>query len=141
MSGPLFKAVRENQSLAYYVGSSRLLGRNFGCFYLYAGTHPSSTGEVYLAFDTELERIRNGGVSESEFEAARTRMKVRNRFSLQNAANRATRVALNALNGKPAMDWLDFEERVNAITLGDLGKFARKYLVPEKRLRVSVTPN
>ena len=38
MSGPLFKAVREDQSLAYFVGASRLLSHNFGCFYLFAGT-------------------------------------------------------------------------------------------------------
>lgn len=140
MSGALFRSVREDQSLAYFVGSSRLLGYNQGAFSLYAGTHPTTTQAVYDCFDAELERIRDGNVTPDEIAAARTRLKVENRFSLQKPATRAGRVALNALYGRPIMDWLDYEERLDAVTPDRLRDFASTHLVPEKRLRFTIGP-
>ena len=141
MSGPLFKAVRENKSLAYFVGASRLLSHNFGCFYLYAGTHPSSTDQVLQCFAEELNRIREGQLTNGEIDAAKTRLKVANRFSLQNPGTRATKVTLNALFGKLPMAWLDYEDRLNAICAADLVDFTNKHLNPENSLRLVVTPN
>lgn len=140
MSGPLFRAVREEKSLAYYVGASRLLGINFGTFYLYAGTHPSSVDEVFACFDQELQRIRDGNVSEEELQAAITRLKVHNRFSLQSPSGRVNRVALNAVYNKPIMDWLGYEQRLNAVTTRDVVDFANTYLTLDKQLRLVVSP-
>ncbi|NDV61190.1 insulinase family protein [Puniceicoccales bacterium CK1056] len=140
MSGPLFRSVREDQSLAYYVGASRLLGYDYGSFYLYAGTHPSSTQAVFNCFDIELERIRSGNLTEKELADARTRLKVHNRFSLQSPATRAARAALNALYRKPIMDWKNYEQRLDALTLRHLTDFAGEHLVPEKRLRFTIGP-
>ena len=140
MSGPLFRSVREDQSLAYFVGASRLLGSDFGCFSLYAGTHPDTVQAVFNCFDIEMDRIRKGGVGSEEFEAALTRIKVHNRFSLQSPAARASRVALNALYGKPIMDWLDFETRIEALKLDQLAVFANTILSPDQRLRLTITP-
>jgi zinc protease len=140
MSGPLFRSVREDQSLAYYVGASRLLGYDYGTFYLYAGTHPSSTQAVFNCFDIELERIRSGNLTEKELTDARTRLKVHNRFSLQSPATRAARAALNALYLKPVMDWEHYEERLDAVTLEALTDFAQTQLDPEKRLRFTIGP-
>lgn len=140
MSGPLFRSVREDQSLAYFVGASRLLGFDFGCFSLYAGTHPSSVQAVYNCFDLEMDRIRKGGITEEEFKAALTRLKVQNRFSLQSPAARASRVALNVLYGKPVMDWLDFETRLDSIQLEQLAAFANTILAADKCLRLTITP-
>ncbi|MEX0325227.1 MAG: M16 family metallopeptidase [Puniceicoccaceae bacterium] len=141
MSGPLFTAVREERSLAYYVGASRLLGLEHGCFYLYAGTHPSTAADVFECFDSELGRIRGGQIPEEELEAAKTRMKVSKRFALQSPRTRASIVALNALFRKPVMDWLDYEERLDAIGVEDVAAFARDVLATEKRLRLTVSPN
>jgi zinc protease len=140
MSGPLFRSVREDQSLAYYVGAARLLGDTYGTFFLYAGTHPTSAQGVYSCFDKELDRIRNGRLAEEELAAARTRLKVHNRFSLQSASGRSARAALNALFDKPIMDWLTYEARLDALTPADITEFVRKQLDPDKRLRLRVGP-
>lgn len=140
MSGPLFRSVREEQSLAYYVGAYRLLGIHFGSFILYAGTQPETRDKVFTCFDTELARIRAGQLDPKEIEAARTRLKVQNRFSLQNPANRAARVALNALYKKPLMDWLVYEDAVNALKPQALTEFANTYLREDRRLRLSIGP-
>jgi predicted Zn-dependent peptidase len=60
---------------------------------------------------------------------------------LQSPSTRATKASLNALYGKPIMDWLTYEERLMKLTVDDLTAFANQYLCPDKRLRVSVTPN
>lgn len=140
MSGPLFHSVREDRSLAYFVGAARMLGPAFGVFTLYAGTRPDAIHEVFDAFHSELERIRMGKLKASELQAARTRLAVHNRSTLQTPAARAARVALNVLHDLPAMDWLDYEERLNKIQLEDLAGFAQRFLSPQQRLRLSVTP-
>ncbi len=139
MSGPLFTVVREDQSLAYFVGASRLLGPDHGVFYLYAGTQPATTAKVFACFEKELARLRDGGCGNEEFRSAVTRLKVHNRFSLQNPAARAARVARNVLLGKPVMDWLDYEARLDALTLDEVGAFVEHFLVPDQRLRLTIT--
>lgn len=140
MSGPLFHSVREERSLAYYVGASRILGSRYGAFTLYAGTHPAAVETVFGCFDAELDRIRNGLVTDEEIQSARTRLKVHNRFSLQSPSGRAARVAVNALFHKPIMDWVTYEQRMDALTGEDLVRFVNRQLVPEKRLRFKIGP-
>ena len=140
MSGPLYQTVREERSLAYFVGASRLLGAEFGCFYLFAGTQPERAAEVFACFDEQLERIRNGDINLDRFNAAKTRLMVQNRSSLQGPAMRAARAALNVLHDKPIMDWLDFDTRLAAITPAQVTDFARNILSEDKRLRLSVMP-
>jgi zinc protease len=140
MSGPLFRTVREEQSLAYFVGASRIPGPDFGTFYLYAGTHPDSVQAVYNAFATELQRLREGKVTSEELMGAITRLKVHNRFSLQSPATRAARVALNSLYGKPIMDWLDYEDRIDRVSAENVSQFCSKYLDTDHQVLLSVGP-
>jgi len=140
MAGPLFRNVREEKSLAYFVGAARISGPDFGTFCLYAGTRPDACEEVFDAFAHELDRLRKGGLREEELEAAKTRLLVRDRFSLQSPAARAARVARNTLFGQPAMDWLDFEERVRRHSLADLTVYARERFTEARRLRLTVHP-
>ncbi|MFO7726148.1 MAG: pitrilysin family protein [Oceanipulchritudo sp.] len=140
MSGPLFRSVREEHSLAYFVGAARILAPRHGVFYLYAGTQPGKAGEIYGFFAAELERIRTGGLGQEELDAARTRLVVQNRFSLQNPATRAARASLNALYGKPVMDWLNYENRLKVVTVEDIAAFTRQHLSPETALRLTVGP-
>jgi zinc protease len=140
MSGPLFRSVREEQSLAYFVGAARLLAREHGIFYLYAGTHPSSADRVYDSFTIELDRIRSGRLEPGELESARTRLIVQNRFALQSPSTRAARAALNVLYGKPAMDWIHYEERLKSVTIDDLATFASRQLDPSRSLRLTTGP-
>ncbi len=58
MSGQLFCRVREERSLASFVGATRLSGLRTGMFTLFAGTHPDTAEEVMEEFRREVERIR-----------------------------------------------------------------------------------
>jgi zinc protease len=139
MAGPLFQSVREDQSLAYFVGASRIIGLNYGMFYLYAGTHPDSVDQVYEAFDTQLDRIRNGDIDPQAFKNTVTRLKVQKAFALQSPGSRANRVALNALYNLPIEDWLNYDEQCDSFTPASLATFAQS-LELKNRLRLTVTP-
>lgn len=141
MSGPLFQHVREQKSLAYFVGTKPMQAMHCGGFFLYAGTHPNQHHAVFAAFDHEMERLLKGDIRGDQIEAARTRLKVESRFSLQTAAGRGAQAGLNALFGRPIMNWLHYEAKLDAVTLPQIQAFAEKYFQPHQRLRYCLMPS
>lgn len=139
MSGPLFHSVRDRQSLAYFVGASNIRSLHFGQFNLYAGTHPESTDAVFQAFDTELDKLRNNAISSDLLHRITTRLKVQRRTALQSAASRAEMALVNALLNRPIMDWLDYEQRLDALTADAVRTFAQS-LDPAQRTRFTLQP-
>ncbi|CAA7074042.1 insulinase family protein [Lentimonas sp. CC4] len=73
MSSRLFERVREDKGMAYYVGSSRIIGLQSSMFVFYAGTHPSQAAEVVTEIDAEIARVIAGEVTEDELARCRTR--------------------------------------------------------------------
>jgi zinc protease len=140
MSGELFKRVREERSLAYFVGASRVSGIHAGMFYLYAGTQPSSAGAVVEEFERELERIRGGGLREEEVQRCKTRLKAAKRMSLQTVGAKAMQAGLNVTYHLPANDWNTYNERLEKVSLGDIQQFSKDRLIPSKRVALIVQP-
>jgi zinc protease len=140
MSGPLFKAVRDDRGMAYFVGATRIASRHHGAFVLYAGTHPRHVADVYAQFDRQLDNLRGGRLAAPLLDAARTRLKVQQRFTMQAAGARAMRAAALVLDGKSPMDWVNDAARLDAVTMDRLVAFADTYLQPQRRLRFTVLP-
>ena len=69
MSSRLFERVREDKGMAYYVGSTRVLGLRDSMFVLYAGTHPDGL-KRYSRKCGELARIAAGDVLAMNWSAA-----------------------------------------------------------------------
>jgi zinc protease len=140
MSGPLFTAVREEQSLAYFVSASRLLAPHYGMFQCFAGTRPDATSQVFDAFDRELDKLRSGTLPGTLLDHAKTRFKVAQRNALQTNNSRGQMATLNVLFGKDPEEWRTLDNRLAAISMSDLQAFAAQYLDPAQRLRLTVTP-
>lgn len=138
MSGQLFNRVREVRSLAYFVGATRLSGTETGMFYFYAGTHPETYGDVFDEFDQEIGRIQDGGLEEEELLRSQRVLKARRRMSLQLLGYGALQSALNLTYGLPANDWIDYDERIDAVSAADLRRFAIEHFPQEKRVRLVV---
>lgn len=139
MSSELFRQVREERSLAYFVATSRTLGVDLGQFTFYAGTAPEAAEEVLAAMRDEARRLREKGPTKAELERARRRLKVRRQIQFQSIASRAAHVSLNVHYGKPYNDWDSYAGRLDAITIEDLKKFASRF-VPEKEVVYEVGP-
>lgn len=140
MSGHLFTRVREERSLAYFVGANRMSGVRTGMFYLYAGTQPKTYKEVFAEFDAEIARVQAGKVTEEELERCQSRLKAAKRMGLQTIGARAMQAALNATYGLPINDWKDYDARIDSITVAGLQKFACAHFVPEKKISLVIKP-
>ncbi len=140
MSSNLFERVREQKSLAYFVRSSRIVGLETGMFYFYAGTSPQRYAEVIAELNLEIARVQQGGVSAMELQRCQTRLKAGKRMGLQTNSARAMQAALNAVYGLPVNDWRTFDARVDAVSLGDLQAFARRYFQTAQRVQLVVRP-
>ncbi len=141
MASQLFLKVREERNLAYFVSSHRLLSLSTGQFGFYAGTHPDHAQEVLEAFQDEAERLRTEGLGRAEFERARTRLKGRNRMSLQSPGARAARAGMNVLYGRPVNDWETYDERLDALDPVTVRDFAAEHFRPEHAVSLIVGPN
>jgi len=140
MSGELFTRVREERSLAYFVGANRISGIRTGLFFLYAGTHPTSVGAVREEFERELARIQNGGLREDEIQRCKTRLKAAKMMSLQTIGAKAMQAGLNVIYGLPVNEWNTFDARVDAVSIDSIRGFARHRLTADKRVGLTVQP-
>lgn len=140
MSSQLFERVRDELGLAYFVGSSRMIGMETGMFFLYGGTHPSTAEKVLEEMSREVDRVKAGQVEPDELERVKIRLKAQRRMSLQAIGSRAMQAGLNATYGQPINDWLHFDEKVDRVSAGSLASFCREYLDEAKRLELIVRP-
>jgi len=140
MSSRLFERVRETLALAYYVRSSRIIGTDTSLFYFYAGTEPGKEAAVLREIEAEITRVARGGVTKDELARCKTRLKAGHQMGLQTNSQRALQAALNTLYGRPADDSADYAQRIDAVTRSDLAAFAKNYLRPELRLRLTLSP-
>ena len=136
MASRLFERVREEQGLAYFVRSGRVLAMNEGMFFFVAGTSPSGYRQVISELCIEADRAREGGISEEELRRSQVRLKAGWRMAMQTNSACSIQAALNAIYGLPVNDWRNYDARIDAITLEDLQGFARARLDPEYRLEL-----
>lgn len=140
MSGQLFLRVREQRGLAYFVGASRIVGVDTGLFFLYGGTHPDTATTLLTELEDEAKRVVDGGLTPAECDRAVRRLKARKRMSLQGIGARAAQASLNALFNLPVNDWLDYDERVDAVDRERLRDFAARRFRDGGSVRLCVAP-
>lgn len=140
MSSQLFERVREDRGLAYYVGSTRIIGVRGGMFAFYAGTHPSQGNDVLEEIDWEIERVTRGEVSEEELARCRTRLKAARPMSRQTIGARAMHAALQLCYGLPLNDDAEHAARLDVIDAKKLAQYARRNFDPANKVRLVVGP-
>lgn len=140
MSSRLFERVREEQGLAYYVGSTRTLGLNEGMFTLYAGTHDAAIEVVAGEMREEVRRIVEGRITEDELERCRTRLKAARVMNRQTLGARAMHAGMQLAYGLPEETVTEYGARVDAVNASTLADFASKQLDLEKVQQLTVRP-
>lgn len=140
MSSRLFERVREDRGMAYYVGSSRIIGLEAGMFVFYAGTQPSQAEEVIKEIQAEIARVSAGDVLEDELQRCRARLKAARPMGRQTLGARAMHAAIQVTYGLPIDDDLDHAAKLDSIGTDELSRFACKYFSAEKGVRMVVGP-
>lgn len=140
MASRLFERVREELGLAYFVRSGRVSGLDAGMFYFLAGTQPGREDQVLGEIAAEIQRVQRGEFAAGELDRCRTRLKAARRQGLQTNAARAMQAALNTLQGLPANDWKNYDEKIDAVGGDDVAAFARERFQPSQRTQLVVRP-
>ena len=140
MSSRLFERVREDKGMAYYVGSSRVVGLNTGMFVFYAGTHPSQAADVVAEIDQELARVVAGEVTEDELARCRTRLKAARPMGRQTLGARAMHAAINLTYGLTLDDDVEHAAKLDQVDALVLAQFAAEFFDAKRQVRLIVQP-
>ena len=140
MSSRLFERVREDKGMAYYVGSSRIVGLHSGMFVFYAGTHPSQAAEVVTEIDAEIARVMAAEVTEDELARCRTRLNAARPMGRQTIGARAMHAAINLTYELPLDDDAEHAEKLDAVDATAMASFAQEFFDAKRQVRLIVQP-
>ena len=130
-SSRLFQEVRERRGLAYAVYSFTAHYAHTGQVGVYLGTRGENLGEALEVVAVELEKARELPASETELQRSKENVKGRLVLSLESTTTRMNRLGSSVLGEVPLLSVDELIERVDAVTLDDLGELvADLYAAP-----------
>jgi zinc protease len=126
--GRLFLELRDQQSLAYSVTAHSIEGVDPGSFLVYIACAPEKLDEALEGIESELRRILEEPIDPEELERSRGYLVGTQAVSLQRYGNQARLLSLNELYGLGAIHYLDYAERIEAVTLDDVKRVAQRII-------------
>ena len=127
MSSRMYKNLREQDGLAYQLGSTysaRALG---GIFMTYIGTNPETLNYSKEKIFTEIEKLKMEFVSNLELKDAQDRLKGGFIIALETNAEKASNIAMFETMGF-GYDFLNtYIKMINEVTASDIVRVANKY--------------
>jgi predicted Zn-dependent peptidase len=133
-SSRLFQEVRERRGLAYSVFSFQALYAEAGQVGLYLGTRPDNVQAALKVVADELERLRDGagGVTADELSRSKENTKGRIVLGLESTSARMHRLGSSVLAGMALLSLDELVERIDAVTLEDVGALAAELFDPAR---------
>jgi len=128
MGGRLFTNLRDKKSLAYSVTSFSSEQVDPGFFAVYMGTSAEKLDGAIADTLKEIEEVRAHGVSVEEFDRAKKWMVGRYEIGLQSNAAYADKMMYNELQGMGYEETFREPEKIEAVTLEEVNRAARKVL-------------
>jgi predicted Zn-dependent peptidase len=136
MSSRLFQEIREKRGLAYTAYSYHAQYTEAGLFGAYVGTTPQSAQEVVRLLRTEVEDVRDGGLTSEEFERARGHVKGSTVLSLEDPGGRMSRLGKSEIAHGEILTLGESLRRIDAVTLDDARRVAHRVLSQPMTLAV-----
>ncbi|MEX1263654.1 MAG: pitrilysin family protein [Actinomycetota bacterium] len=136
MSSRLFQEVREKRGLAYSVYSYHSQYTEAGLFSAYAGTTPARATDVVSLLLRELELVRDGGITEAEFERAKGHVKGSIVLSLEDPGGRMSRLGRSEIAHGEILSVNQALRRVEQVTFDDVHRVAGRVLSQPMTLTV-----
>ena len=135
-----FIRIREELGLAYFVGSSQMLGLAPGIFTFYVGTDPLKVDEVRAAFAEEIAKLAAEGLTEQELARAKKKLLGKQAISHQSNASLAYSTALDELYGLGYLNYQAMAAHLEAVTIEGVREVARRYFHEQPSVTVVVRP-
>jgi len=136
MSSRLFQEIREKKGLAYAVYSYHSLYQDTGAYTVYAGTRPGNMEQVVRMVQTEVEKVKQDGITAEELDRAKESMKGQLVLGLESTRNRMTRLGKAQVTDTPILSIDELVERVESVTGEDVTALARRLFGGERALTV-----
>jgi len=140
MSSRLFQEIREQRGLAYSVYSYRDLYQETGMYGVYAGTMPGNATEVLKIAEGVLDDLQAGGPTEAEVERAKGHLRGSLILSLEDSANRMSRLGKSELVRGEILTVDELLARVDAVGTADVARVAGDLFRPKGRVLTVVGP-
>ena len=135
-----FIRIREELGLAYFVGSSQMLGLAAGVFTFYVGTDPLKVELVKEAFAGEIAKLAADGLTEQELVRAKKKLLGKQAIAYQSNASLAYSSALDELYGLGYLNYKAMAAQLEAVTLEQTREVARRYFHERPSVTVVVRP-
>jgi zinc protease len=135
-----FVRIREKMGLAYFVGTTQMLGLVPGPFLFYLGTAPAKLEAVRAELLDEIDQLARNGLTEEEL--ARAREKAIGQQAIRNQSEEALAYscALDELYGVGYDFYKTERAQLEAVTLDQARQVCRKYFLDRPRIIAVVAP-
>ena len=120
MSSRLFKTIREEQGLAYSVGSYTDFMADTGTFLITAGVSNDKVEQAVKSIANEIKKLRDDGFSEEEFAKAKNIMKSGVVFYYEGIHNRMVEVGSSMLLTGTKVETDNLVAKIDAVTYEDV---------------------
>lgn len=127
MSSRLFRNVRDQEGLAYQLGSSYSPKILRGAFTIYIGTNPKTLNLAKEKMLAEVNRLKTEFVSDKELQEAKDKIIGNYIISQETNLDKASTVSWFETSGR-GFDFKDkYEKLINSVTASDIIEVANKY--------------
>ncbi|OEK06195.1 M16 family metallopeptidase [Roseivirga misakiensis] len=131
-SARLFMNLREDKGYTYGAYSDVGSSRYSSSFYASASVRNEVTDSALVQFMYELERIGNEQVTQEELDAAKSAIRGSFGRSLENRGTAAQFALSTEINNLPEDYFATYLKRLEAVTLSDIQRVAKKIVRPDK---------
>ena len=138
--GRLFRELRDRQGLAYQVGAYSMEGVDPGYFAFYIATSPQKIEAVTRGIQVEVERIKTTPITASELKRIKHYLVGNYEISLQRKSTLASLLAFNESYGLGYRAYERYADSLLSVSVGDIQRVAKKYLMDSRRVVVIVRP-
>lgn len=122
-----FDRIREKMGLAYFVGTSQLMGPTPGAFVFYLGTDPAKLDKVRAEFRDEIGKLAADGLTPEELARAKKKLLGTEAIRDQSDSAMAQAIALDELFGLGADHYKKRKTEIESVTLDDTKRIANRY--------------
>ncbi len=127
MSSRLFTNLRDEQGLAYQIGSSYSANTNLGFFITYIGTNPNQTAHAKSEILKEIEILKHEFVTQEELQAAKDKLIGNFILSQETNSEKASTLGNFEVTNK-GYDFINrYPDLIQNVTANDIIKVANKY--------------
>lgn len=127
MSSRLFVELRDQQGLAYQVGSAYSSNYNKGVFAVYIGTNPLSANTSKDGLFSEVNRLKKEFVSDKELRQAKDKLLGNYVLSLETNMDKASTIGWFEASDRGYQFMDEYQGLIEAVTVQDIITVANKY--------------